>query len=152
MALKISAKTEYACIAVMELAVHRDSPKPIQIRAICERHSVPPRFLVQILLQLKTAGIVESTRGAAGGYRLKMSPDEVTLAQIMDIIDAPVVTGKRVVSQTGGDSDAAMVLKQVWDDAERCRHNFLNNITFAELIHQANDSSVESKRSAPASA
>ncbi len=148
MALKISAKTEYACIAVMELAVHQHSSEPVRIRSISERHAVPPRFLVQILLQLKGAGIVESTRGASGGYRLKMRPEDITLAQVMDIIDAPVSSGKRSMNQDGIESDAAIVLNRVWDAAEQCRQNFLHNVTFADLIRQTADSNNFSEHGA----
>ncbi|MDR2437768.1 MAG: Rrf2 family transcriptional regulator [Planctomycetaceae bacterium] len=134
MSLKISAKTEYACIAIMELAIHKNSMEPVRIRNIAERHSVPPRFLVQILLQLKSADIVESTRGATGGYRLKKSPEEVTLGQVMNIIEAPPNNGKRMPNQTNAESEAATVLNNIWNDAEKCRHDFLNKITFADLI------------------
>src|SRR3972149_3337940 len=85
--MKISAKTEYACIAMMELASQFGTGEPVRIRRIAERHDVPPRFLVQILLQLKGAGLVASIRGAAGGYQLVKSPEEVSLGQIMEVID-----------------------------------------------------------------
>lgn len=137
MSLKISAKTEYACIAVMELAARKDSAEPVRIRNIAERHAVPPRFLVQILLQLKGADIVESTRGASGGYRLKKRPEDVTLGQVMNIIEGPVPGGKRGTSPTGDATTAASVLNKVWDAAEQRRQDYLNNITFADLIRQA---------------
>lgn len=137
MSLKISAKTEYACIAVMELAAHQDSTEPVRIRNIAERHSVPPRFLVQILLQLKGANIVESTRGASGGYRLKKRPEDVTLGEVMYIVDAPVAGGKRTLSPSGAESPAALVLNKVWDLAEQRRQEHLNGITFADLIREA---------------
>ena len=84
--MKISAKTEYACIAMLELAAHFGSEKPIRIRHIAQRHGIPSRFLVQILLQLKGAGLVASVRGAAGGYNLIKPPEEVSLGQVMDVI------------------------------------------------------------------
>ena len=75
--MRLSAKIEYAAIAVLELAQHWNSDEPVRIRTICAAHGVPAGFLVQILLQLKGAGVVTSTRGAAGGYqprsRLTMS-------------------------------------------------------------------------------
>jgi Rrf2 family protein len=136
MSLKISAKIEYACIAVIELAIHQGSSKPVRIRHIAERHAVPPRFLVQILLQLKSADIVESTRGATGGYRLKKKPADITLGQVMNIVDAPVLGGMR----TGGASEAAFLLNHAWNAAEKQRQDYLNNITFADLIKQVKDS------------
>jgi len=84
--MNISAKTEYACVAMLELAANFGSDEPVSIRVIAERHGVPARFLVQILLELKAAGLVASTRGAAGGYHLVCPPAEVSLGQVMDVI------------------------------------------------------------------
>lgn len=131
--MKISAKTEYACIAVMELAKNQASNDPIRIRNIAEQHQVPPRFLVQILLQLKGAGIVSSTRGAAGGYHLIPKPEEVTLGQVMNIIDGPVQSPKRA-NENGGASTAVQILSKVWDAAEQKRQDQLCSVTFADLV------------------
>jgi len=131
--MKVSAKTEYACIAVMELAANYGSPEPVRIRNIAERHFVPPRFLVQILLQLKGAGIVSSTRGASGGYNLIPCPEDVTLGQVMGIIDGPMQLPKRAFDPTT-ESEASRVLNDVWEIAEYKRQDYLNNITFADLV------------------
>ena len=85
--MRISAKTEYACIAMFELASQYGSGEPVRIRQIAQRHDVPPRFLVQILLQLKGAGLVASVRGAAGGYQLLCPPDEISFGRVMEAID-----------------------------------------------------------------
>ncbi|MEK6249372.1 MAG: Rrf2 family transcriptional regulator, partial [Planctomycetales bacterium] len=81
--MKIGAKTEYACIAMLELADRFGTGQPVRIRDIADRQNIPSRFLVQILLQLKAAGLVSSTRGAAGGYQLIRDPDAITLAEVM---------------------------------------------------------------------
>jgi Rrf2 family protein len=85
--VRISAKTEYACIAMLELAAAHGAGEPVRIRTIADAHGIPSRFLVQILLQLKGAGYVTSTRGAAGGYQLAMSPERITLGEVMNVID-----------------------------------------------------------------
>ena len=82
--MHVSAKTEYACLAVLELALSYDSGEPMQVRRLATAHGIPSHFLVQILLQLKNAGLVSSTRGAAGGYRLIRSPEQVTLLEVME--------------------------------------------------------------------
>jgi len=141
--MKISAKTEYACIAVMELAKSQGSSEPVRIRNIAEQHQVPPRFLVQILLQLKGAGIVSSIRGASGGYHLIPKPDEVTLGQVMNIIDGPVQTPKRLGNDQDNPSSAAQILNQVWETAEKKRQDHLHSVTFAELIRMATPPKTE---------
>src|SRR5206468_6866138 len=85
--MRVSAKAEYACIAMYELAVNYGDPQPVRVKAIAEAHGIPLRFLVQILLQSKGAGLVASIRGAAGGYQLARSAAEVSLANVINVID-----------------------------------------------------------------
>jgi Rrf2 family protein len=138
--MKISAKTEYACVALMDLAANYTpdgSGAPVRIMAISERHAIPPRFLVQILLQLKDAGILASTRGASGGYNLKRNPEKITLAEVMNII-TPSAAGKRAIapSQDAETPSAASILQEAWDIAEKKRQDYLGNLTFAELARK----------------
>ncbi|MGQ9506071.1 MAG: RrF2 family transcriptional regulator [Thermogutta sp.] len=137
MTMKISAKTEYACVAVLELASCYDSGGPVQVRKIAERHAVPSRFLVQIMLQLKAAGLVASTRGAAGGYRLVVPPKEITLGQVMDIIEGnqPPEGGFAVAASP--DSPAVKALVQTWQEVQDKEKEMLSSITFAELLDRA---------------
>src|SRR4051812_16472114 len=85
----VSAKAEYACLAMLELAHLYGRPQPVRLSEIAEKHGIPQRFLVQILLQLKGAGLIASTRGAAGGYQLARRPDKITLADVLTPIDRP---------------------------------------------------------------
>jgi Rrf2 family protein len=133
--MKISAKIEYACIAMLELAAHYGSGEPVRVRRIAERHGVPPRFLVQILLQLKGAGLVASVRGAAGGYQLIKSPDDISLGQIMEVIEgAPDEKGQ--LSSASPDSPAVKVLMQAWQDVNAVQRNMLREISVATLLER----------------
>src|SRR5258708_1305335 len=85
--MRVSAKAEYACVAMLELAANHSAPQPVRIKAIADAHGIPSRFLVQILLQLKGAGLVVSTRGAAGGYHLARPPEQISLANVINVID-----------------------------------------------------------------
>jgi Rrf2 family protein len=134
--MKISAKTEYACIAMMELASHYGTEEPIRIRRIAERHDVPPRFLVQILLQLKRAGLVTSVRGAAGGYQLLKPPSEISLGQIIEVINGTAPENGQG-SSASPDSPAVKVLLKVWQEVAALEHQLLQNISLAELLERA---------------
>ena len=134
--MKISAKTEYACIAMLELASHYGSGEPVRIRRIAERHDVPPRFLVQILLQLKGAGLVNSVRGAAGGYLLVTPPQEVSLGRVMEVIDGSAEQNGPTTSASP-DSPAVKVLTQVWNEVTAVERKMLIDITLAELLERA---------------
>jgi Rrf2 family protein len=129
--VNLSAKTEYACIAVLELAINYGGD-PVRIRSIAETHGVPSRFLVQILLQLKGAGIVASTRGAAGGYRLVRDPSELTLAEVMAVIDGR----NDPVSNASAETPGTRTLLEVWRRAADARQELLSRTSFAELVER----------------
>jgi Rrf2 family protein len=133
--MRISAKTEYACIAMLELASQFSAGEPVRIREIAERHGVPPRFLVQILLQLKGAGLVTSVRGASGGYRLLSPPDDVSLGQVMEVVDGLVEDDQQ--SSAAPDSPAVRVLMQAWKEVSAMQHKMLGGITLADLLERA---------------
>ena len=136
--MKISAKTEYACIAMLELASGYGTGRPIRIRRIAERHQIPPRFLVQILLQLKGAGLVASTRGAAGGYHLVRPPEEVSLGEVMELIEGASRSNGQACAASPN-SPAVKALMQTWRDVEGVQRKMLREISFAELLEKAKD-------------
>jgi Rrf2 family protein len=131
--VKTSAKTEYACIAMLELASQYALDEPVRIRSIADRHGIPSRFLVQILLQLKGAGLVASTRGAAGGYQLSKPPDEITMGEVISVFEGPPESG----AAAGFDSPAARIVAQTWREITEIEQQMLNSLTFAELIERA---------------
>ncbi|MBV8487026.1 MAG: Rrf2 family transcriptional regulator, partial [Planctomycetaceae bacterium] len=85
--MRISAKAEYACLAMIALAEKHHEGRPLPIREIAETRGIPATFLTQILLKLKGAGLVLSTRGSAGGYRLARAPEEIALIDILRVVD-----------------------------------------------------------------
>jgi Rrf2 family protein len=129
--MKVSAKTEYACLAMLELAARYGSDQPVRIRTIADEHGIPSRFLVQILLQLKGAGYVASTRGASGGYQLIKPPNEITLGEVMSVIEGQET---EVTSTALTNSSTARVLVQVWREVAQVQHDALYAITFGELV------------------
>lgn len=131
--MKLSAKTEYACLAMLQLAEDYDNAEPVQIRRIAETHGIPSRFLVQILLQLKGAGLVASTRGAAGGYRLVRPPREVSLAAVIDVMEGEERPHSNAAQATPL-AGALLGLCRDLDDAQRDR---LDSTTLAELVESA---------------
>lgn len=136
--MKLSAKTEYAALAMLELAMRQSTAEPVRIREIADTHGIPPRFLVQILLQLKNAGLVNSTRGAAGGYQLSKPADEVTLAMIVAVVDG---VDASLTSNTASTAPAARTLLQTWQEIKQAEQDLLDGITLADLVERANEKS-----------
>ena len=87
--MRLSRKGEYALRAMIVLGMNYGKG-PVQIQEIAEREKIPRKFLEQILLELKKAGLLQSRRGAGGGYQLIRPPEEVTLARVIRIIDGPL--------------------------------------------------------------
>ena len=132
--MRVSAKTEYACLAMLQLAASHDADEPVRIRDVAEAHGIPPRFLVQILLQLKVAGLVTSTRGSAGGYQLARAPDDISLADVIAVIEGaetePARSGLR-------DSPAVMALRATWSEIDAAEREMLANVSLADLVARA---------------
>jgi Rrf2 family protein len=129
----VSAKTEYACVAMLELAVRHGSGEPVRIRDIADQHGIPSRFLVQILLQLKTAGLVTSLRGASGGYQLAKDPSEITLGDVMAVVDSQ--WGK-VSGGTLQDSQTNRVLHSIWQQLAEKEQEVLSGVTLADMAQR----------------
>jgi Rrf2 family protein len=87
--MKLSLRGEYALRALIVLGL-REGEEVVRIQTISEQQNIPKRFLEQILNDLKTAGLLESKRGLAGGYRLKMPPEKITLARVIRLIEGPL--------------------------------------------------------------
>ena len=129
----VSAKTEYACIAVLELAARHGSGEPVRIRDIAEAHGIPSRFLVQILLQLKTASLVQSVRGAAGGYRLARDPEEITLLDVMTVVDTQLGETEPAATRS---TPTTRALIRTWKDVAAKERELLEGVSFADLVER----------------
>jgi len=130
----ISARTEYACIAMLDLARHFEQEAPVRIRDIAKRHGIPSRFLVQILLQLKAAGLVQSIRGAGGGYRLAQDPQQITLLEVMRVVDAQ--PGK-ISRNATSNSAVNVVLLESWQQVSDSATALLAAHTLSDLAEKS---------------
>jgi Rrf2 family protein len=138
--MRISAKAEYACIAMLHLALNYRSPVPARIKAIADAHGIPQRFLVQILLQLKTAGLVVSVRGASGGYQLARPPEQISLADIIgSVIDR--THAQRPELGALRNSAALKAVRSVWNDIQAEEQRLLEELSLAELGRRSQEKS-----------
>jgi Rrf2 family protein len=135
--MRVSAKAEYACIAMLELASNYAGRQPVRVKTIADAHGIPQRFLVQILLQLKGAGLVESVRGAAGGYLLSRSPAEISIADVVRTIDRTETRREPVASER---STAVQAVRAVWKEVQAEEQRHLESLDFAELLRRTQES------------
>lgn len=131
--MKVSAKAEYACLAVLALAHQSHDAPPLRIREISELHGIPERYLVQILLQLKGAGLVVSTRGASGGYRLARPSESISVGEILSAVDGPDPVPRDV---SRADRGAAQILGRLWERVREAERAVLDSTSVAALVAQ----------------
>jgi Rrf2 family protein len=133
--LKISQKGLYALQAIMTLG-RRYGAETVKIRDIAIDSDLPEKFLELILLELKNARIVESVRGAKGGYRLRRAPAEIKLSEIIRLVDGPLAPFGDADQLRGlitSDPDHR-VLYKVFLDVRDAAAKILENTSVADLI------------------
>ncbi|MGB5037460.1 MAG: Rrf2 family transcriptional regulator [Blastocatellia bacterium] len=86
----ISTKGDYGMRAAIDLARHYASCDPVQVKDIAERQDIPKDYLSLIMVDLRKGGIVESVRGPRGGYRLAKSPAEISMGEVLEVLEGPI--------------------------------------------------------------
>src|SRR4030065_2254437 len=87
--MKISTKIRYGTRAMLELA-SRYGEGPIELREIAKRENISPKYLEQVIIPLRTAGLVKSVRGSKGGYSLAKPPSEILLKDVIEVLEGPL--------------------------------------------------------------
>lgn len=136
--MKLSKRGEYGLRAMIDLADWMSESEVIQIKDIAAREQIPVKFLEQILLTLKNAGLLQSKMGAAGGYYLARPPEEITLGQIVRVLDGPLAP-IRCVSQMayepcGCPDEQTCGLRIIMLDVRNAITDILDNTTLADVI------------------
>ncbi len=138
--MRVSTRGDYACRALVSLALRADDSVPTSVRDIADRTGLPQPYLEQILLALKGAGLVRSKRGVGGGYVLARCPGEITLAQIVSAVDGPIVLGDFGEPHEAGacDHEGQCVLLAIWADAGERMRRLLGATTLTDVVAIAN--------------
>jgi Rrf2 family protein len=133
--MKISSKGDYALRTLLTLALRSSDKSPVRLPEIAEQNKIPVKFLEQIMIQLKGAGFVTSRRGRHGGYLLARSPYEISVGEVIRLIDgtiAPVgcVSRSDYISCT---LESHCVLMKVFSDIRKRIEDVVDNISFGNL-------------------
>lgn len=133
--MKLSRKCEYACLAMIELSAH-DIADYTKIEAISNTWSIPRKFLEQILITLKNAGYLKSRKGAEGGYKLAKAANEISLAEIIRLIDGALAPVESVSTYFYDNTPAEKHpgLMVIMRDIRDYISDKLEQTTFADLV------------------
>lgn len=135
--MKLSKRGEYGLRALQDLAAcHGQGPVPI--RDLSERNNIPSRFLEQILLALKHGRIVRSHKGPQGGYYLARAPQEITLAEVVRLLDGPLApipcVSETAFEPCGCPDMEACGLRRVMQEVRNIVAERMENTTLADLL------------------
>ena len=138
--MKLSTRGEYALRALLVLGLDY-GPHVVRIQTISEDQKIPKRFLEQILNDLKSAGVVESKRGVAGGYRLARPPQNITLATVIRHVEgalAPIsCVSERFYEKCSCPDEARCAIRSVMKEARDAVVRVVESVTVAELCERA---------------
>jgi Rrf2 family protein len=132
-AMRISAKADYAVRASIELA-SEEVVTPVKGERIADAQKIPLRFLENILGELRHAGLVQSQRGAEGGYWLSRPSDEITLAEIIRAVEGPLATTRGERPEDLEYRGASQPLQVVWIALRANIREVLESVTLADIV------------------
>lgn len=140
--MKLSLRGEYALRALIVLGL---SPRDdvVRIQTISEQQNIPKRFLEQILNDLRTAGILESKRGIAGGYRLRLPPEQITLATVIRLIEGPLApvscVSEKFYERCSCPNEEKCGIRSIMKEVRDAIVNILDGVTVAKLCDRVKE-------------
>lgn len=147
--MQISKKGEYALRALIELAINYDRGVTVTlINDIAEQDNMPQRYLEQILLNLKNAGILISKRGVGGGYALSKPPEKISLGEIIRIVEGPIapLNCVSVTAHVSCPEESACGLHSIMHDVRNAIANILDNISLRDAAKRTLDLREKNQR------
>ncbi len=139
--MRISAKGEYAAKAVLHLSLNY--PQVVTIHEVAASHRIPLKYLEQILLALRKAGLLESRRGVHGGYTLARSPAEISVGEVLRAVDGRFSRASCLeedpAEHQGCHDPASCGLQQVWANLQATVERILFETSFAEVCRRSRE-------------
>ena len=129
--MRVTAKVDYAVRAAVELAAAGEGP--VKGERIAEAQGIPLKFLENILLELKHAGLVQSQRGAEGGYWLARAPAEIALAEVIRAVEGPIANVRGERPEQVEYAGASEQLRDVWIAVRASLRAVLERVTVADV-------------------
>ncbi len=132
--MELSCKSEYALLALLELATHYQIGEPLQIRQIAAQQDIPDRYLEQLLATLRRGGVVKSQRGAKGGYILAREPWKITLLEVLDCLEG--LDSRASENEASPKTVESAVVQEIWQEAHQAANLVLQKYTLQDLCEQ----------------
>jgi len=129
--VKLSTKGRYGVLLMIDLAMHT-GPVPVSLKSVAERQELSEHYLEQLIAPLRNAGFVRSVRGAHGGYILVKPAEEITVGDVIRVLEGPI---------TVVDDDDQVILAELWERVRVGINQVLDSVTLAELASKMSENS-----------
>ena len=141
--MKLSTKGRYGLKAMFELSITQTSG-PVPLKYIAKRQSISDQYLEQIFSALKKSGLVTSVRGAQGGYLLAKEPKDITVGDILTVLEGPVSLSDCVMDEDICENSNCCVTKVVWEKMKKGIEEVIHSITLQDMINDYNKNKLDS--------
>jgi Rrf2 family protein len=133
--MKLSTKIRYGTRAILELA-SRFGEGPIELKEIARSQEISIKYLEQVIIPLRTAGIVKSARGSKGGYSLAKPPSEICLFDVVETLEGPLYLVDCIKDSKYCRRSSSCVTRDIWSDVSEALHKVLKSITLDEMVRR----------------
>ena len=136
--MKISTKFRYGLRAMLDLAIAQGD-SPVLVQSIAERQQLSKKYLENLLIALKSAGLVRSVRGAKGGYLLARNPEEITVEAISTALEGPLVLADCVSHPGHCDRLEECATQELWASMTNALVDIMRNTTLADIVARSQE-------------
>lgn len=144
--MKMSTKGRYGLKSMFELALNEDNDTPLSLKCIAEKNGLSELYLEQIFALLRKAGLVKSIRGAQGGYFLSRPSGNITVGEVIRVLEGPVAPSDCVI-EDGDFCDEAefCVTKSVWKKIKDSVDEVIDSVTLADMLQDHRSRRIKTK-------
>ena len=132
--MKLSTRSRYGTRMMLDLAQHYDQG-PVQIGDISKRENISVKYLEQLIIPLKKANFIKSVRGPKGGHMLAKTPEEITVGDIVRILEGGINLSDCLENPEVCDKTTSCLTRGVWEEATKAMYDKLNSATLSKMIN-----------------
>jgi Rrf2 family protein len=142
--VKLSTRGRYGVRALFELA-RQQGQGPVPINVLASHQEISAKYLEQLLIPLKAAGLVSSVRGARGGYLLSRPPEDISLYDVVAVLEGPLTVVECVENPDSCQRQGGCAVHLLWDEMSLKLKSFLSDISLADLLARSRQAECEVK-------
>lgn len=145
--MKLSTRSRYGLRMLLDMAQHAEGG-PVQIGSIAKRQDISVKYLEQLIIPLKKANYIHSVRGPKGGHLLSKPPRDITVGEIVELLEGGINLSDCIANPAVCDRHEACLTRAIWEDATDAMYDRLHSITLSEMIQktQGKDSKKKAGR------